>query len=266
MGQQKSPCEDLSEDVAVANLRCAQALAGAENLDIESCLRTIDAWSERVRSETERHFYRFRKEAAEFENSEGYFRMLIMAVVLFEDFGVRYHEARISAPDSTGDDDHFFADSRDVFLHGLLGPQRSGTCSSMPVLYVAIGRRLGYPLKLVTTKSHLFLRWEGKGERFNLEATGKGMNRYDDEYFKQWPFPVSDAEIEADGYLRSLTPAEELALFKSVRGHCLMEAHRNAEAERSYGQAMRLAPGSRGYRLLHEQCLLTFQLTQKEQP
>ena len=29
-----------------------------------------------------------------------------------------------------------------------------GTCSSLPVLQVAVGRRLGYPLKLVTTKGH----------------------------------------------------------------------------------------------------------------
>src|SRR5205085_7410862 len=101
------------------------------------------------RSETERHFYRFRANPAEFENSEGYFRMLMMAVVLYEDFGVRYNPARISAPAPSEDDDHFFFDSRDVFLHGLLGSTRSGTCSSMPVLYVAIGRRLGYPLKLV---------------------------------------------------------------------------------------------------------------------
>ena len=96
----------------------------------------------------------------------------------------------------------------------------------MPVLYVAIGRRLGYPLRLATTKSHLFIRWEGAGERFDLEATGKGMNRDDDEHFKQWPYPVTEEEIQADGYLKSLTPVEELALFLSLRGHCLKEAGR----------------------------------------
>ena len=82
--------------------------------------------------------------------------------------------------------DHFAADSRDLFLHGLLrpalNPQPStlnlprGTCSSMPVLYIAIGRRLGYPLKIVTTKAHLFIRWESAAERFDLEGTGRGMS------------------------------------------------------------------------------------------
>jgi hypothetical protein len=120
----------------------------------------------------------------------------------------------------------------------------------MPVLYVAIGRRLGYPLKLATTKSHVFIRWEGAGERFDLEATGRGMNRYDDEHFKQWPYPVTDEEIQADGYLKSLTPVEELALFLSLRGHCLKEAGRMPEAAASYAEAVRLAPASRPYRLL----------------
>jgi hypothetical protein len=128
--------------------------------------------------------------------------------------------------------------------------RHTGTCSSMPVLYVAIGRRLGYPLKLATTKSHVFIRWEGRGERFDLEATGRGMNRYDDEHFKQWPYPVTDEEIQADGYLKSLTPVEELALFLSLRGHCLKEAGRMPEAVASYAEAVRLAPASRPYRLL----------------
>lgn len=34
-----------------------------------------------------------------------------------------------------------------------------------------------YPLKLVTTKGHLFVRWEGTGERSNVEATSHGLNR-----------------------------------------------------------------------------------------
>ena len=76
------------------------------------------------------------------------------------------------------------------------------------------------------------------------------MNRYDDEHFKQWPFPVTEEEIQADGYLKSLTPVEELALFLSLRGHCLKEAGRMSEAVASYAEAVRLAPASRPYRLL----------------
>ncbi len=242
------------------NLLCAESLPGDESVSPRQCLATLGEWTERVRSETERHLYRFRANPREFDYSEGYFRMLMMAVVLYEDFSVRYNPARITTPANADASDHFFADSRDLFLHGLLSPalnsqpstlnHPTGTCCSMPVLYIAVGRRLGYPLKLVTTKSHLFIRWESPTERFNLEATGKGMNRWDDDHFKRWPFPVTDEEIQADGYLKSLTPVEELALFLSLRGHCLKEAGRMPEAIASYAEAARLAPDSRPYRLL----------------
>ena len=187
-----SPAQIGECDTALLNLLSAEGLPGAENLNPQDCISTLDRWTERVRSETERHLYRYRANPREFESSEGYFRMLMMAVVLYEDFSVRYNPERMSTPGSLNPNDHFSADSRDLFLHGLLGaaqvqslkskvqslsspspyplpeerattfrptlnPQlstlnhRSGTCSSMPVLYIAIGRRLGYPLKLVTT-------------------------------------------------------------------------------------------------------------------
>jgi hypothetical protein len=237
-------------DIASMNLLCARDLPGADGLDCQQCLATLDQWAKRIKSETERHLCRYKATPADFGNSEAYFRMLMMSVVLYEDFSIRYNPERIAAPAAGTANDRFFADSRDIFLHGLCGTGRMGTCSSMPVLYVALGRRLGYPLKLATTKSHLFLRWESSTERFDLEATGKGMNRYDDEHFKQWPFPVTEAEIKSDGYLKSLTPVEELALFLSLRGHCLREAGRTQKAASAYREAARLVPTSRAYPLL----------------
>lgn len=245
------PLEQLSRvDLAEVNLLCAVGLTGADGVDIARCRRTLDEWAGHVRTETQRNWHRYQANPAEFENSEGYFRMLIMAVVFYEDFHIRYNPNRMVSPATASPDDKFFADSRDVFLHGLLSPPHSGTCSSLPVLYAAVGRRLGYPLKLVTTKAHLFMRWEDGKERFNMEATGKGMNRYDDAHFKQWPFPVSDEEIAWEHYLKSLSPAEELAVFLSLRGNCQKEAGAMEEAARSYAAACRLAPDWPAYRAL----------------
>ena len=245
------PAAELAQkDVALMNLLCAQQLPGASELNVSNLLTTLDQWAKQVQRETESHLYRFRANPQEFDSSEAYFRMLMMAVVFYEDFNIRYNPERMSSPANLNPNDRFFADSQDIFLHGLLGKRRMGTCSSMPVLYLAVGRRLGYPLKLVTTKAHLFLRWEDAKERFDLEATGRGMNRYDDEHFKQWPFPVSEEEIRAEGYLKSLTAAEELAVFLSLRGNCLKEAGQMKEAAACYAQAARLAPNSRSYRLL----------------
>jgi hypothetical protein len=237
-----------SADIARVNFLCAQGLPGVEDLEPEPLLATLGRMVDRVRAETERHLYRFQRNPAEFENSEGFFRMLMLTVVLAEDLGVHYDDALKSDPTNTGPADGFFAHPEDVFLSGLLGPKRQGTCSSMPVLYVAIGRRLGYPLKLVTTKAHLFVRWEGKGERFNIEATSHGLNRFSDDYYRHWPFEITPAEEAAQGYLKSLTPPEELAVFLSIRGMCLREFGKIAEAAQAFAAAARLAPDCQGYR------------------
>lgn len=236
-----SPESRSAADVALANLLCALSLPGAENLDLPAANRTLDSRAKRVEAETARHLYRFRQNPAEFNNSEAYFRMLTLVTVLQEDCGVRYNPERMQTPD--------FADSRDLFLHGLLTGKRQGTCVSMPVLYVAVGRKLGYPLKLVTSKAHLFARWESPDghERLNIEATSQGLNCFPDEYYHTWPVPLTPAEIASGQYLKSLTPDEELAVFLSVRGHCLEAAGRLPEAQLAYAQAHQLAPSSTQY-------------------
>ncbi|MCX6925481.1 MAG: hypothetical protein NT154_20075 [Verrucomicrobia bacterium] len=242
------------------NLLCAEGLPGADGLDLSACLAQLDEMATRVRNETERHLYRFQKNPAEYDNSEGFFRMVMLAVVLGEDFGVRYAPGRMGTAAEARADDGFFADARYVFLHGLLQASlssqpstlnfRLGTCSSLPVLQVAVGRRLGYPLKLVTTKGHLFVRWEDGRERFNIEAAGQGVNRFTDDYYRHWPLEITPAEEAAEGYLKSLTPSEELAVFLSIRGMCLREAGRLPEAAEAFAAAAQFAPNCRGYQVM----------------
>jgi Flp pilus assembly protein TadD len=61
---------------------------------------------------------------------------------------------------------------------------------------------------------------------------------------------ITPAEELAEGYLKSLTPPEELAVFLSIRGMCLREAGRLEEAAVAFGAAARLAPACRGYRVM----------------
>jgi hypothetical protein len=167
---------------------------------------------------------------------------------------VHYDPELRAGPQGADAQDGFFADPQAVFLLGLLGDERQGTCSSMPVLYVAVGRRLGYPLKLVTTKGHLFIRWEGEGERFNLEVTGEGLSRFPDDYYRHWPFEVSEEEVKQEGYMRTLSPPEELAVFLSIRAMCLREAGLLKEAGEAFDVATRLAPGVASYRMMADRC------------
>lgn len=241
-------------DIAHVNLVCAHGLSGCETVDVTNSLELLDQWVTRVQSETKRHQYRWERDPAEFEHSKGFFKMLMLGVVLAEDFKVHYRTDRQVSPDTASTNDGFFGDARDVFLPGLLSEQRQGTCSSMPVLYVAAGRRLGYPLKLVTTKGHLFVRWEGEGERFNLEVTGNGLNRFPDDYYLQWPFAVSDVELASERYLQSLSPAGELAVFLSIRAMCLQEAGQMAAASDAFEAAAQLSREVQSYRFMAERC------------
>ena len=121
-----------------------------------------------------------------------------------------------------------------------------------PIL--AVGRRLGYPLKLVQARGHLFTRWDdqdgkcfGFPETFNVEGAGKGIASYDDEHYKTWPEPWTELD-EAEGwYLKSMTPLEELASFLASRGDCLTDNGRLGEAVQAYVWASSIAPEDKRY-------------------
>ncbi len=175
--------------------------------------------------------------------------------MLQEDLGVKYNPARVRDPKFQAPHciDPDFRDSRDLFIHGIIdGP--GGTCCSMPVLYVAVRRRLGYPLKLVETRGHLFFRWEdtdgkrfGFPERFNIEGAGEGIATFSDDHYRTWPEPWSTADEAGGWYLKSLSPNEELASFLATHGECLIDNGRLAEAIESYRCACSLAPTDARY-------------------
>jgi hypothetical protein len=259
--------EDLAQvDIAVMNLRCAEGLRGSEKLDLIVARRVLDGLASHVKLETERHLYRFNDRPEEYQNSEPYFRLLMLTVVLQEDANVRYNPARMSEPGDFEANATFFADSKDVFLNGLVGPPMTGTCASLPVLYVAVGRRLGYPLFLVTTKNHMFVRWEDAHNRLNMDATGHGFTSDSDEYYKTWPFKITEEEVARNSYLKSLTPTEELACFMSLRGACLYDGMGHfKEGIAAYCEALHLAPHIPAYRAITEMAVARLQARQARQ-
>jgi hypothetical protein len=50
-----------SADIASMNLLCAEGLSNAENLLLANALATLDEWASHIKSETERHLYRFKR-------------------------------------------------------------------------------------------------------------------------------------------------------------------------------------------------------------
>lgn len=123
----------------------------------------------------------------------------------------------------------------------------------MPVLYAAVGRRLGYPIKLVQGNGHLFCRWDDAdgewakangmpgAERFNIEGTD-GFSAYPDAFYEQFPAPIDENKVARGELLKSLTPAEELSVFLAARGHCLNDNKRFNYAIEAYETAARYMP------------------------
>lgn len=113
----------------------------------------------------------------------------------------------------------------------------------MPVLFIAIGRRLGYPLKLVKTVSHYFVRWDTPEECFNIEVSGlQGFDCYPDDHYRTWPFPVSPQKEAEHCLLTSLTPRREMAAFMFERGFVWHGVGAYREATDSFIWAQVLEP------------------------
>jgi hypothetical protein len=220
----KLPERDLRlADVGYLNVFCGTDLPGTCGLDRNNLLPTLDAWTGYIGRNIERWWPDYLRNPQEGEGSPGKFRMASLATLVQRELRVGYN-----LPFTDGDYDG--RDARNLFLQGPLSGF-GGTCITLAVLYLSIGRRLGYPLSLVKTKDHYLVRWEEpSGERFNVECACRG--------FLSW----SEAEVRCGDDLRHLTPREELAQFLNERGNCLVEHLRMREAVEAYDQAQEFAP------------------------
>ena len=243
--------EELTKlDIAALNLMCAGGLPGAENLDFARLHDWLDDAARQADFQTRRHWYRFNLSLEKYHTSPGFFCCSFLLQTLQEDFKVRYNPVR--ARDHKFQDlkcpDPDFRDSRDLFIHGIIDGD-GGTCASMPVLYVAVGRRLGYPLTLVESRGHLFMRWDdpagkclGVPEVLNIEGAGEGIALYPDSHYREWPEAWTATDEAGGWFLNSLTPRQELAAFLVTRAACLEDNRRLPEAVQAYIWARDLAP------------------------
>ena len=156
-------------DIAETNLKLAVGLPTAEALDVAAYLQQLDEWARLVATKTEGWLPMFYRSTSAFDNSLPKFRMMALVTVLQRDLGVCYDPACQEGP-------YCALDPGTLFIHGLLDGQ-GGTCVTMPVLYVAVGRRLGYGL---LTPAHVVLSGNG-------EAIGEPIDEPDGSA-PSWPY------------------------------------------------------------------------------
>lgn len=239
--------EELSRvDIARINLLSAEGLPGAENIDVELALWKLDGWISICRQAAKKYFSHFQRNPGRYDYSLAKFKAINLALTIKEDLKCGYnmdlfHSGAMADISST----RFYQNSKDLFLHGFTSANKSGSCASLPVLMVAIGRGLDYPLYLVACKGHLFCRWDDGKERFNIELAIQGVDIKPDDHYYRWPYPTSLEEAEIEGYLVNLNASQELAIFAQLRAACFQENRNYTKAAESYQLALETFPNSK---------------------
>lgn len=239
------PPEKLARlDIAQMNLLCAEGLPGTESMKIQECLERLDYWASLARANEAKYKPAYYRNPAKYESSLAKFKAIYLGLMIKEDLKVGYNMDLVNSGSVTDlRSTRFFANPDDLFLQGFT-KNGKGSCASLPVLMVALGRKCGYPLYLVSAKAHLFCRWDDGKERFNIEITCPGVDIKPDSYYRTWPYPFSKEEERQEKYLRNFTPLEELGSFLGLRAMCLKEHGRLKEAADVFSSVLPVFPES----------------------
>lgn len=231
-------------DIAAVNLACARGLPNCDESEFPKYLALLDTIAEAVRRQTEKNFRLFKLKAAQFNNSEGVYRLYTMEHVFRIQFGIKYDPVVREATKNGGSWNT--TDSTEIFVHGLLSAKRTGTCSSLPTFAIAVGRRLGYPLTLILVPNHTLYRWDDGKEVFNLQPNETGGEVKSDEYFYEWPRKWNDVDHQMNArtkvWLHSLMPKQEVSKYLCNRALMLRETRRYDEAIQALDAAERFDP------------------------
>jgi regulator of sirC expression with transglutaminase-like and TPR domain len=96
-------------------------------------------------------------------------------------------------------------------IKGLLDT-KMGTCETLPILYLAIAQRLGYPVYAVSAPDHQFLRYVDPNLKMqNIEATSGGGYSPDEAYIRN--FQVNEKALKSGAYMRTMTYREYLGFM-----------------------------------------------------
>lgn len=109
--------------------------------------------------------------------------------------------------------------------------RKRGNCLGLSAIYLLLAERLSLPLKGVYVPSHVFVRYEHAGVRFNIETGEKGAEVEDGRY-------ASDFSLtERRPYLRSLGKKEIVGVYLKSLGANFSRKGSEERALRLYREA-----------------------------
>ncbi|MBD3341158.1 MAG: hypothetical protein GF353_18780 [Candidatus Lokiarchaeota archaeon] len=114
-------------------------------------------------------------------------------------------------------DDIVVTKKENLFLNGYLDT-KTGSCITMPMLYLVLADKLNWPIRAVRAPEHFFLRYVADNfKESNIETTSGGKYVPDERYIQD--FSISKEGIENGIYMRTLSKKEYLAsvLISNIR-------------------------------------------------
>jgi hypothetical protein len=229
-----------SVDPLVMNLVVAKKIPCFADLNVGRYVRLADRWAGDIRERLPGAEARFWQSPADWKNDVRFFRLGIVCWYADEVLGITY-------PDELADaEERLYVDPMNVFLNGLMD-RRCGSCASMPVLHVALGWRLGWPVSLACAGNHLFCRYDDGEVTHNIEATTfarGGFRSHPDDYYRR-QYRIPEVAVSCGSDLRAVTPREMLGLFIAVRAMHFASVRQMGEAESGLLLARHLFPRNR---------------------
>jgi regulator of sirC expression with transglutaminase-like and TPR domain len=95
----------------------------------------------------------------------------------------------------------------------------------MPLLYIAVAQRLGWPIYPVTAPSHFFARYAAPFfHRQNIEVTSGGKY-FEDEWYVD-DFAIGPEALKAGSYMRTLTYREYFGHILYASAYAFTDGHK----------------------------------------
>ncbi|HVT88894.1 MAG TPA: transglutaminase family protein [Tepidisphaeraceae bacterium] len=239
--------ESLAQvDVLYLNLAVAREFPGVEQLNIQHYQRIVDEWSGQAAGMLAKAEPEFHKSPQLWQDDIRFFRLACIAQFMRRVLRIRYNqEYERSFREAESQSVYSgirYSHVHDQFLHALID-LRQGTCASIPVLYLAIARRLDLPVYLTQIDSHLMCRFEDGQVTYNIDVTDMKDGGFsapaDDDLL------ISKRAIRFGSDFKTLTAREMLGYFLSQRGRIFRDIGQLDRADSDYCLARWLLPRHR---------------------
>jgi hypothetical protein len=218
----------------------ARDVKALESLDIAAYAATVAEWTAEFWSALPGMELVFNKTPWKWKNDIRFFRVGMLQGFLGHEIGLRYIDQQKHARGV------HYTNPSDLFLNGLIDTHQ-GTCANMPVLHVAISRKMGWPVSLACVGSHFISRFDDGEVVHNIEATDTAPGAFasgtDEDYIKRYKLPRKAITCGSD--LRCLSMREMMGVFVALRARHLRDIGDLSAADSDYALARVLFPSHR---------------------